>query len=50
MMELDNAIVLKISSKDKAAMQQKAKQERLSLSAHVRRSLCLNTGLYEDGE
>ena len=50
MMELDNAIVLKISSKDKAAIQQQAKQERLSLSAYVRRSLCSNTGLYKDGE
>ena len=50
MMELDNAIVLKISSKDKAAIQQQANQERLSLSAYVRRSLCSNTGHYEDGE
>ena len=44
------SLVLKISSKDKAAIQQQAKQERLSLSAYVRRSLCSNTGLYEDGE
>ena len=50
MMELDNAIVLKISSKDKADIKERAKQERLSLSAYIRRSLCTNTRVYRDGE
>ena len=35
-MELNDAIVLKISRKDKEAIRELAKQERLSLSAYIR--------------
>lgn len=50
MMELDDAIVLKISKQDKANIKALAKRERLSLSAYVRQRMCSETSTYENGE
>jgi hypothetical protein len=39
-MELNDAIVLKISKKDKDIIRELAKRERLSVSAYVRQKMC----------
>lgn len=39
-MELNEAIVLKISKKDKDAIRELARRERLSMSAYVRQKMC----------
>ena len=40
MIELDDAIVLKISKQDKEKIKALARRERLSLSAYVRQKMC----------
>ena len=40
-MELNEAIVLKISKRDKDIIRELAKQERLSMSAYIRQKLCV---------
>jgi hypothetical protein len=40
-MELNEAIVLKISKRDKDVIRELAKQERLSMSAYVRQKMCV---------
>ena len=40
-MELNEAIVLKISKQDKETIRKLAKQERLSMSAYVRQKMCV---------
>ena len=39
-MELNEAIVLKISKRDKEIIRELAKQERLSMSAYIRQKMC----------
>ncbi|MGB1915832.1 MAG: hypothetical protein ACPHL3_07680 [Paracoccaceae bacterium] len=39
-MELNEAIVLKISKKDKDTIRELARRERLSMSAYVRQKMC----------
>ena len=39
-MELNDAIVLKISKQDKDTIRNLAKKERLSMSAYVRQKMC----------
>ena len=40
-MELNEAIVLKISKRDKEIIRELAKQERLSMSAFIRQKMCV---------
>tara|TARA_B110000240_G_scaffold183613_1_gene217497 strand:+ start:391 stop:525 length:135 start_codon:yes stop_codon:yes gene_type:complete len=40
-MELNEAIVLKISKRDKDVIRELAKQERLSMSAYIRQKMCV---------
>lgn len=50
MIELNDAIVLKISKQDKNAIRELARKERLSLSAYVRNKMCLFTDSYDNGK
>ena len=49
-MELNDAIVLKISKQDKAIIRELARKERLSLSAYVRQRMFSGTDTYCNGD